>query len=205
MEDKIIKWAEELQSLAQAGLFYGHDNYDKERYQRIRDISAEMMAGKSGLPLEQVKNLFCSDSGYQTPKIDTRAAVFKDGKILLVHENNGTWSLPGGWCDYDQSISSNTIKEVLEETGLSVSAEKLIAIQDWRRHNVTNYAFGVMKAFVLCKILGGEFHKNIETSEVGYFSPDYIPENLAVEKTTKDQIQMCFDAYSSESWNTLFE
>ena len=93
----------ELQSLAQAGLTYGKDVYDRERYERIRDISAEMMADISDMPLEKVKELFCNETGYQTPKIDTRAAIFKDDKILLVHENNGTWSLPGGWCDVNVS------------------------------------------------------------------------------------------------------
>lgn len=88
--EKWLQWAGELQSLAQAGLFYGKDNYDRERYERIREISAEMISYQSEIPLEKVKDLFCSDVGYQTPKIDTRAAIFKDGKILLVHEANGT-------------------------------------------------------------------------------------------------------------------
>ncbi len=88
--EKWLQWAVELQSLAQAGLFYGKDNYDRERYERIREISAEMISYQSEIPLEKVKDLFCSDVGYQTPKIDTRAAIFKDGKILLVHEANGT-------------------------------------------------------------------------------------------------------------------
>ena len=113
--DKNKQWIDlivELQGLAQAGLTYGKDVYDKERYERIRDISAEMMAELSGVPVEKVKDLFCNETGYQTPKIDTRAAIFEEGKILLVHENNGTWSLPGGWCDVNVSMTENTIKEV---------------------------------------------------------------------------------------------
>lgn len=82
--DKLIQYIIELQSIAQAGLYYAKDHYDKERYERIREISAEIMAQKTELPLDKVKDLFCTDYGYQTPKIDTRAAVFKDGKILLV-------------------------------------------------------------------------------------------------------------------------
>lgn len=159
MNDQILEWAMELQSLAQAGLLYGHDQYDRQRYQRIRDIAAAMVAQKSGVSFERVKDLFCNDSGYQTPKVDTRAAVFKNDQILLVHENNGTWALPGGWCDVDQSIASNTIKEVKEESGLIVTAERLIAIQDWRKHNVTNYAYGVLKAFVQCRIQAVRFSR----------------------------------------------
>lgn len=95
MNDQWLDFAIRIQSIAQAGLQYGKDQYDKERYNELRKIAAEMMAAKTDLPVEKVYGLFCNESGYQTPKIDTRAAVFIDGKILLVHENNGTWSLPG--------------------------------------------------------------------------------------------------------------
>ena len=118
--DKLIKWAMEIQSLTQSGLAYTDNVYDIERYERLREISAEMIEQKSEISLEKVKGLFCNETGYQTPKLDTRAAIFKDNKILLVHENNGTWSLPGGWCDVLESVKSNTVKEVKEETGLDV-------------------------------------------------------------------------------------
>ena len=127
MNDKILEWAVKIQSIAQAGLTYGHDSYDRERYEQLREIAAEMVVERADTPVDTVKDLFCNESGYQTPKIDTRAAIFQGGKILLVHEKNGTWSLPGGWCDVDQSVASNVIKEVKEETGLDVTADKLIA------------------------------------------------------------------------------
>lgn len=203
--NKWVQWAIELQSLAQAGLTYGKDIYDKERYTRIREISAEIMSQISEVTLEKVKDLFCNESGYHTPKVDTRAVIFKDRKILLVHENNGTWSLPGRWCDVDQSVASNVIKESKEETGLDVSAERLIAVQDWRLHNVQNNAYGVVKIFVLCKVVGGSFAENIETTEIGYFSRDELPTNLATEKTTAQQIQMCLNAYFEDNWKTQFD
>ena len=135
MREKGLQWAMELQSLAQAGLTYGKDPYDLERYRRIREISAEMVAEGSGLPLERVQDLFCGETGYPTPKLDTRAAVFREGKILLVQENDGLWSLPGGWCDVLQSVGENAVKETREEAGLEVAAESIIAVQDRARHN----------------------------------------------------------------------
>lgn len=205
MNDKWLDFAIRIQSIAQAGLLYGKDQYDKERYGELRKIAAEMISEKTDISVEKVYDLFCNETGYQTPKVDTRAAVFMDDKILLVHENNGTWSLPGGWCDVDQSIASNTEKEVKEEAGFTVKAEKLIAVQDWRKHNVTNYAYGVVKAFVMCRYESGNFEKNIETTEIAFFGKDEIPDHLAVEKCTREQIIMCFEAYEKPEMSTLFD
>lgn len=202
--EKWLEWAIELQSLAQAGLTYGKDVYDRERYERIRDISAEILSYKTDISVEKVKNLFCNEVGYQTPKLDTRAAVFEHEKILLVKENNGKWSLPGGWVDVNLSVKENTVKEVKEESGLDVTADRIIAIQDRDRHNLPAYAYGVCKIFVLCSVLGGEFEKNIETTEFRYFNKAELPE-LATEKNTKEQIDMCFNAYYNKDWIVEFD
>ena len=199
-----LQWAIELQSLAQAGLTYGKDAFDRERYERIREISAEMVAHMSEIPAEKVKELFCNETGYQTPKIDTRAAIFEDGKILLVRENNGKWSLPGGWCDVNVSVGENTVKEVKEEAGLDVTADRIIAIQDRARHNLPAYAYGVCKVFVQCSVTGGHFQENPETTGYGYFAEDDLP-MLAEEKNNEEQIKMCFAAYRTNCWKTLFD
>lgn len=164
-----------------------------------------MISVKTDIPTDKVRDLFCGETEYQTPKVDTRAAVFVRGKILLVHENNGKWSLPGGWCDVDQSVASNTVKEVKEETGFVVTAQKVIAVQDWRRHNVTNYAYGVVKIFMRCRYESGEFADNIETTGIAFFGRDELPDDLAVEKCTKEQILMCFDAFADSDLPTIFD
>ena len=203
--EKRLKWAMEIQAIAQSGLAYTDNAYDTERYERLRQLSAEIIAEKSNIPLGKVKDLFCNETGYQTPKLDTRAAVFKEGKILLVHEKNGTWSLPGGWCDVLQSVRTNTVKEVKEETGLDVKAVRLIALQDRNKHNVPVYAYGVCKVFVLCELIGGEFTENVETTEIAFFDVENLPANLAKEKTTEQQIKMCFEAYEEENWQPYFD
>lgn len=199
-----LKWAIEIQSIAQCGLSYTKDIYDVERYTQLRQIAAEMLSYKADIPIEKVKNIFCNESGYQTPKLSIRAAIFKDKKILLVHEKNDTWALPGGWVDVLESIESNTIKEVKEEAGLDVSANRIIAIQDRNKHNVPPYAYGVCIVFVLCDLIGGSFKENSETIESGYFSLDSLPK-LACEKNTKEQIKMCFEAYYDKNWKTKFD
>ena len=199
-----LEWAMELQALAQAGLEYGRDKYDLERYERIREIAAEMMSEGSGLPLERVKDLFCNEKGYQTPKLETRAAIFQGERILLVQENDGKWSLPGGWCDVNISARENTVKEVKEEAGLEVSADWVIAVQDREKHNRPVHAYKVCKIFVMCSVLGGEFTPNIETVASGFFGLDELPK-LAEEKNNAEQIKMCFDARRAEHWNVFFD
>ena len=203
-EQKWLDWAVELQSLAQSALYYCKDKFDIERFERIREISAEMLSEASGLPTEKVKEIFCNEVGFQTPKLDCRAAIFKGDKILLVQENNKTWSLPGGWVDVDQSVKQNTIKEVKEEAGLNVKAIRIIAMQDRNLHNIPPYAYNVCKVFVLCEIESGYFRPNIETDESAYFGLEELP-ILAKEKNNEEQIKMCFAAYYDRNWQVLFD
>lgn len=203
-KEKWLQWAVELQSLAQAGIFYCKDDFDKERYERIREIAAEMISYQSDIPIGKVKDLFCNEIGYQTPKIDCRAAIFQNGKILLVQENNGTWSLPGGWVDVNVSVKENVVKEVKEEAGLDVTADMVIAVQDREKHNLPVYAYKVCKIFVLCTVIGGKFEPNIETVSSSYFGLNELPV-LAAEKNNAEQIKMCFEANQSENWKTFFD
>ena len=199
-----LEWAKELQFIAQAGLTYTKDPFDKERFERVREIAAEIISLQGRLPLAQVKDLFCNETGFQTPKLDTRAAIFKDDKILLVEENDGTWSLPGGWVDVMETVKSNTVKEVKEEAGLDVEAVRVIALHDRNLHNQPPYAYNVCKVFVLCEVKGGCFHPNIETIGSGYFGLDELPP-LSADKNSYQQIEMCFAARSDKNWQVEFD
>lgn len=202
--ERWLEWAMELQSLSQGALYYCKDKYDMERFERIREISAEILSEYTELPLEKVKNLFCGEFGYQTPKMDVRAVIIEDGRVLLVQEESGLWSMPGGWVDVDLSVKENTIKEAKEEAGLDVSAERVIAIQDRKNHNEPLYAYNICKIFVECTVQGGHFEKNLETVDSGWFSLDELPP-LAVDKITKGQIEMCFRASQDPAWRTILE
>lgn len=201
--DTLTKLSMELQSIAQNGLTYTKDLFDKERFERIRDISAEIMAIKTEYPIGKIKDLFCNEVGYQTPKLETRAVIFNENKILLVKEKE-KWSLPGGWIDYNESIASNTVKEVKEEAGLDVEPVKVIAIQNRNKHNFPKYAYEICKVFVICVVRGGSFRQNNETTESGYFSLNNLPV-LDEDKNVYSQIKMCFDAYENDKWNVIFD
>ncbi len=199
-----LDWAVELQALAQTGLTYSKDVFDLERFTRIREIAAEMVARQTGLGLERVKDLFCNETGYQTPKLDCRAAIFRRGKILLVRERAGRWALPGGWVDVHLSVAENTVKEAREEAGIEVAPVKVIAVQDRNRRNPPRYAYGICKIFVLCIETGGAFRENPETTALDSFSLDDLPP-LAEEKVTREQIAMCFAAHADPGWQTLLD
>ncbi len=201
------KWlttAMEMQSIAQAGLAYSKDVFDRERFTRLSEMAAEIMSEYTDLPKEKVQTLFCNETGYQTPKLDTRSVIFKDNKILLVKELDGRWSLPGGWVDINQSICDNLQKEAQEEAGLNVVPTRLIAIHDRNRHNTPLYAYGIIKIFMLCEIISGHFTANIETSESRYFGLNELPP-LSVGKNTKEQIELCFAAYKNPDWIPVIE
>ena len=200
-----LDWAVELQSLSQSALAYCKDPFDIERFHRIREISAEMLARHTELPLEKVKDLFCVERGYQTPKLDCRAAVVQENKILLVQENSGLWALPGGWMDIGLTVGENTVKEAKEEAGVDVRPRRMIAVVDWRKRNhPAPSAHSICKVFVLCALKGGTFRKNIETTASGWFSMEDLPA-LAEEKTNRDQIEMCFAANAARHWETVFD
>ncbi len=204
-DNEWASWIKELQNLSQCALAYCKDKYDIERFERIREISAEMAAKISDHPLEEIKATFCAGTGYQTPKLDTRSAVFRDGKILLVQEANGSWALPGGWVDYDQTIRTNAAKEVLEEAGMNVEPVRVIALFDHNRRNGTFFPSNVCSAFVLCRYISGDFRPNLETVACGFFGPDELPEHLADGKSNREQIRMCFEASEEENWRPIFD
>ena len=203
-KNRWLAWAKELQDLSQCALAYCRDVYDIERFQRIREISAEMMQEITDLPIEHVRDLFCGDTGYQTPKLETRAAVFQNKRILLAQERSGLWALPGGWVDYNLSVRENAVKEVLEEAGMEVRALRLIALQDRNRHHAKRTLHEICSVFVLCEYLSGAFVPNTETIASGFFSLNELPP-LCEGKTTRAQIELCFRAAADPDWVPLFD
>ena len=202
---KVIELAHELQSLASARLLYTKGQFDAERYGRIRDIAAEITAIASDCTLEKVKDIFASNDGYQIPKISTWAAIFNEkNEVLLVKDYEGRWVLPGGWCDYDQTIMSNVVKETLEEAGLLVQPYRLVGIFDNQKRPGSHSYFHAENAHVLCRVTGGEFHPNSETTESGYFSLDHLPE-LNVCKMNERELRLCLEGYLSDSWKPVVD
>ncbi|EJQ52662.1 hypothetical protein IEQ_01705 [Bacillus cereus BAG6X1-2] len=192
MKVKWIDWVKQIQSIAQAGLTYSKDVYDIERFQQLRDISTSMMSHYTKTDWEVVEKLFASETGYQTPKVDIRAVIFQNEKLLFVKEkSDGKWALPGGWADIGYTPTEVAAKEVLEETGYEVEHFRLLAIFDKEKHQPSPSATHIYKIFIGCEIVGGEKKLSIETEDIDFFSENEIPD-LSIARNTEWQIKEMF-------------
>ncbi len=205
MDLQWLAWARKLQALAQSGLAYSENPFDRERYEAVRRIAAEMVAGCTGTDPGLVDELFAGQAGYATPKVDVRGVVFRDDAILLVKERaDGRWSLPGGWADIGESPAEATEREVYEESGYRTRAVKLLAFYDRNGHGHTPYIFHTYKVFFRCELLGGEPTHSIETAEVGFFREDSLPE-LSLLRVTPEEIARFFEHLRHPDWPTDFD
>lgn len=156
MEPKWLTWAKEIQGIAQTGLTYAKDVFDIERYQALRELSVDILANYTYESKERIRLSFAGEGGYSTPKVDIRGVIFKDDKILLVHEKlDGKWALPGGWADIGLSPSEVAVKEIAEESGYQAEAVRLLAVMDKKFHQHPPEPYHTYKMFILCRITGG--------------------------------------------------
>ena len=172
-----LKWAREIQALAQTGLTFSQNEYEKERNQRLLEIAAEIVETHTHLPKEALMESFLAQPGYATPKIDVRGAVARDGQILLVQERtDGRWCMPGGWADVGEYPSHAVSREVWEESGFQVVPRKVVGVYDANRGGVPLSFYHAYKIVYLCEITGGQARSSHETAAVGFFSFDDLPE-----------------------------
>ncbi len=193
-----VDWVKQLQSIAQAGKAYSKDKFDLERFEQLSSISHQMFAELSDTPVERVSELFIPESGYPTPKIDLRAAVIKDNKILLVREReDDCWSMPGGWADVCETPSQGIVREVFEESGYVVSSPRLVAVKDRDVHPYyPKFPYHIYKMFFLCTFESGEALTNIEISDIGFFALDELP-TLSEGRVLRTDIESMFEHYNN--------
>jgi ADP-ribose pyrophosphatase YjhB (NUDIX family) len=183
-----MSWAQEIFSLSQAGLTYSQNEFDLERYRRLQEITAEMIASQSELEKQGVLDSFSMQAGYSTPKIDVRGAVVQEGKILLIQERaDGRWAMPGGWADLGNAPASVAEREVWEESGYRVKAEKVVAVLDANRIEPMEF-YHAYKLIFLCRLVGGEPRISHETLAVEFFDPNKLPP-LSLYRTNEAMLQ----------------
>ena len=190
-----LAWAREVQAIAQVGLTFCQEPYDRERYEALRALAARAMAAAGGADLSMVAGLFAAQEGYATPKVDVRGAAFDHARrILLVREaqDSGRWTLPGGWGDVNLTPAENVAKEVFEESGFVVQVKKLASVWDRTRQGHGVKAFSCYKLFFVCEITGGQAATSLETTEVGFFAEDALPADLSTERVHRRQLHRMF-------------
>src|SRR5512138_1726803 len=198
-----MDWAREIFSLSQAGLAYSQNPFDLERYKRLQEITAEMIASQSAIEKEAVLESFSMQAGYITPKVDVRGAVVRDGKILLIQERaDGNWAMPGGWADLGNSPASVAEREVWEESGFRVKAEK-VAVVDANRIEPFEF-YHAYKLIFLCRLLGGEARTSYETLAVDFFDPQHLPP-LSSYRTNEDMLKEVFAHVENPNRPAVFD
>lgn len=201
---KWIEWAREIFSLSQSGITYSGNQYDIERYKRLQEITAEIIESQSEISRESVLDSFSMQAGYITPKIDVRGAVIRDGKILLVQERaDGRWAMPGGWADLGDAPASMAEREVWEESGFRVKADKVVAVIDANRVEPMEF-YHAYKIIFLCKLLDGEPRTSYETLAVDFFDPAHLPP-LSFYRTNESMLQEVFAHVNDPDRPTAFD
>ncbi len=200
-----LDWAREIQALAQTGYHYSEDEYHRQRYHRLSEIAVEIISQHTNLNPDRLQDVFDHQAGYATPRVDARAAIFQDSRLLLVRERmDGGWTLPGGWADVGDMPSQAAEREAWEEAGYRVKARKLIGVYDANRTGPLEI-FHAYKLVFLCDLLSGEPRPSSETSEVAFFSLDEIPEHLSGERTRPRHILDAFKARANPDLPTFFD
>src|SRR5215217_8901712 len=201
---KWMDWAREIFSLSQSGLTYSGNEYDIERYTRLQAITAEIIASESEMTKEFVLDSFSMQAGYITPKVDVRGAVVQDGKILLIQERaDDKWAMPGGWADLGNSPASVAEREVWEESGFRVKAEKVLAVIDANRIEPFEF-YHAYKIIFLCTLLEGEPRISHETLAVDFFDLDHLPP-LSVYRTNENMVREVFAHIQDPHRATAFD
>jgi ADP-ribose pyrophosphatase YjhB (NUDIX family) len=205
-EPQWLTLGRELQALAQTGLTFTRDPFDRQRYERITEIAALVMENGFNTEPKALLDTMLEQRGYAAPKVDVRGAALRDGKVLMVREvADGLWTLPGGWADVNQSASECVVREIREESGFETRALKLAAVYDHRKSgHPPRFHHYVYKMFFVCEITGGSALTSVETSEVGFFARDALPP-LSLGRVTAAQIERMFDHAADTSLPTDFD
>ncbi|KTD34851.1 Mutator MutT protein [Legionella moravica] len=204
MDNHILKWVTELHAISQNGMTYSKNEFDIERYHQVENIAKEMAAYFSDKDINIVENFFSLEKGYATPKLDVRAFILKEKKLLLVKERSDhLWTLPGGWVDVNESPSESVTREVLEETGFNIRITRLLALWDKLKHDHPPQWPHTYKIFFLGEIISGCEKANLEISEIDFFPIDELP-NLSTHRVTRSQINRLHEL-SLNSGITVFD
>jgi len=188
----LLEWARKLQALAQNGLTFSRDPFDRERYTQLQELAVQMLSTELAIPADQARAFWEGERGYATPKVDVRGGVFDGDQVLLVRErSDGRWTLPGGWVDVNDAPSQAVAREIHEESGYHARAVKLAALVDKNRHPHPPGVYHIYKLFFVCELTGGSPRAGEETDAVAFFPVRALPE-LSTGRVLGPQIERLY-------------
>jgi len=211
-EADLLRWSEALAGIARTGLGFTESLYERERFEEVLAVAADIRHAAGGLHdvaepeelvAEWMKSVGKGVPGYATPKVAVGAVVGDDeGRILLVQRSDsGIWLYPTGWADIGYSASEVAVKEVKEETGVDCEVIRPIAVLDGLRLGFTRVP--LYSLVFLCKAVGGELAAHpLETTGVGWFAQDDLPDSLAGYQQWGE---LAFAAIRGEPVEVLFD
>ena len=186
----LLDQARRLLAVAQTGLHYTKSDFERERYEEVARIAAQLLDQADHYSAQQLRQAWVLEDGYTTPKLDVRGAMFRGNQVLLVRErSDGKWALPGGFADVNEWPSLSVLKEIEQESGYTARVIKLAAVHDRNLHNHPAYMFHIWKLLFVCEITGGEPRVSNETDGVEFFALDTLPE-LSTGRITAAQIAL---------------
>jgi ADP-ribose pyrophosphatase YjhB (NUDIX family) len=201
----LIEWIRKVQAIAQNGLAFTQDPFDRERYLQLQELAVSALHTELEVPLASARAFGEDEHGYATPKVDVRGAVFQHERVLLVRErSDGRWTLPGGWVDVNDAPSQAVAREILEESGYQARAVKLAALIDKNRHPHPPGLHHIYKLMFLCELLGGHAAAGIETDAVGFFPLTALPQ-LSTGRILASQIQRLYQHQLQPALPTDFD
>ena len=203
----ILQWARKVQAIAQNGLTFTKDPFDRERFEQLQLLVTTILTSETGVTPGQLQGLWVGDEGYATPKVDVRGAVFDQDKVLLVRErSDGGWTLPGGWVDVSDAPSFAVEREIREESGYLAKAVKLAALYDRNhpRHGHPPSILHIYKLFFLCELTGGTPTLSTETDGVDFFPVNALP-RLSVGRSSQSQIARMYEHHLNRGLPTDFD
>jgi ADP-ribose pyrophosphatase YjhB (NUDIX family) len=195
----ILQWVRKVQAIAQNGLAFTKDPFDRERFEQLQQLVSTILTSELEITPGQVKALWLGDEGYATPKVDVRGGVFDADKVLMVRErSDGKWTLPGGWVDVGDAPSFAVEREIREESGYLAKAVKLAALFDKNnpKHGHPPGISHIYKLFFVCELTGGTATLSNETDGVDFFPVNSLPP-LSTGRATQSEIERLYQ----HQWN----
>jgi ADP-ribose pyrophosphatase YjhB (NUDIX family) len=206
MDNYYFEKIKRIQTLAEIGLEFSENTFDRERYTELKEIALNMLERITHIPINEIVPVIEERNGYKTPKVDVRAAVFNErGQILMVQEKaDNKWAMPGGWSDISYSPGEVAEKECMEEAGITVKATRLLAVIDKQKHHMTPAFEYVYKIFLLCEKQNNTISTGSETSDVGWFSQNALPE-LSIPRNNDFVLNLMFEFYHGQRTEPFFD